>query len=366
MSDRTIDQIETPAAVVDVERMRANIARVARYVREHDIAWRPHAKTHKTPQLAAEQLRAGAVGITVATLREAEVMAEVADDILLAYPPIGEMKLRRLFDLPSKVRLTVALDSSEALHQLADAAVARGRQVGVLVEIDVGLHRVGVQTPADAAGLAAEAAALDGVEYRGILFYPGHIREHVYEQVGVMRQLSDTLEGFLQSLDAVGCSPEVVSGGSTPTLWSSHAIPGVTEVRPGTNIFNDRTTAVIGASGWDECAYSILATVVSTSVPGQAVIDAGAKALGKEELRGSGSGYAALLDDPTVIVRAVSEEHGTLDLSGTDWRPRVGDRVRVVPNHVCLSVHLQERLWGVRGDRIEEEWSVAARDRSPR
>jgi D-serine deaminase-like pyridoxal phosphate-dependent protein len=366
MSHETLDAIETPAAVVDVERMRANIARVARYAREHELAWRPHAKTHKTPQLAAEQLSAGAVGVTVATLREAEVMAEVADDILLAYPPIGRLKLARLLELPESVRLTVALDSSEALHGLADAAVAAGREIGVLVEIDAGLHRVGVQTPADAAGLAAEAATLAGVEYRGILFYPGHIREHVYRQEEAMRGLADTLESVLHALEAVSCSPGVVSGGSTPTLWSSHAIPGLTEIRPGTNIFNDRTTATIGASGWDECAYSILATVVSTSVPGQAVIDAGAKALAREELRGEGEGFGALLDDPSVVVRALSEEHGTLDLSRTEWRPRVGDRVRVVPNHVCLSVHLQERLWGVRGDRIEEEWTVAARDRSRR
>jgi D-serine deaminase-like pyridoxal phosphate-dependent protein len=366
MSISTLDQVETPAAIVDVERMRANIARVSRYAREHGLDWRPHAKTHKTPELAREQLQAGARGVTVATLREAEVMAAVADDILLAYPPIGETKLQRLLALPESVKVTVALDSSEALHGLAAAAASAGRRVCVLVEIDAGMHRVGVQTPADAAGLAAEAATLTGVDYNGILFYPGHVREQVNRQESPLRRLSETLEGFLDALEAVGCGAPVVSGGSTPTLWSSHAIPGLTEIRPGTNIFNDRTTAVIGASTWEECAYSVLATVISTSVPGQAVIDAGAKALAREELRGEGQGYGALLDDPEIVVRAVSEEHGILDLSGTDWRPRVGDRVRVVPNHVCLSVHLHERLWGVRGDEIEEEWVVAARDRSRR
>jgi D-serine deaminase-like pyridoxal phosphate-dependent protein len=360
-----LDAIETPAAVVDVERMRANISRAALYAREHGLAWRPHAKTHKTPDLAAEQLSAGALGVTVATLREAEEMATVADDILLAYPPVGASKLERLVELPERVRVTVGLDSSAALHGVADAAQAAGRRIGVLVEIDAGMRRVGVQTPADAAALAAEAAELEAIDYRGIMFYPGHVRGPVDEQLPELRRLSERLRTFLDALESVGLAPGVVSGGSTPTLWHSHEVAGLTEIRPGTNIFNDRTTAVIGACAWDECAYTVLATVISTAVPGQAVIDAGAKALAREELRGAGEGYGVLLHDPSIVVKAMSEEHGLLDLGGTDWRPRVGDRVRVIPNHVCLSVHLQERLYGVRGEEVVEEWLVAARDRGP-
>jgi D-serine deaminase-like pyridoxal phosphate-dependent protein len=162
-----------------------------------------------------------------------------------------------------------------------------------------------------------------------------------------------------------GLRPRVVSGGSTPTFWRSHEVAGITELRPGTNIFNDRTTAEIGACAWDECAYTVLATVVSTAVAGQAVVDAGSKALAKEELRATGGGYGALLEHPEVVVKAVSEEHGLLDLSATDWRPRVGDRVRIVPNHVCVSVNLQERLWGVRGDEVAAEWEIAGRGRAP-
>ncbi|CAN5845925.1 D-TA family PLP-dependent enzyme [soil metagenome] len=363
MTVKNLDHIETPAAIVDVDRMRANITRVSEYAQEHGLAWRPHAKTHKTPELALEQLRAGAVGVTVATLREAEVMSSVADDVLLAYPPIGQIKLNRLLEIDDSVRLTVALDSSEALHALGAAAATAGRKVGVLIEVDAGMRRVGVQTPADAVILAADAADLAGIEYRGVLFYPGHIREHVDDQEGSLERLSGSLQRFLHALDAIGCDPGIVSGGSTPTVWHSHLVEGISEIRPGTNIFNDRTTAVIGACDWSECAYSVLATVVSTAVPGQAVIDAGAKSLGREELRGTGEGYAALLNDPLITVRSMSEEHGILDLSGTDWKPRVGDQVRVVPNHVCLSVHLQERLWGVRDERVEDEWIVAARGR---
>jgi D-serine deaminase-like pyridoxal phosphate-dependent protein len=154
-----------------------------------------------------------------------------------------------------------------------------------------------------------------------------------------------------------------VSGGSTPTFPRSHEVAGTTELRPGTSIFNDRTTAEIGACGWEACAYSVLATVVSTAVPGQAVVDAGSKALAKEEIRADVAGYGALLDRPGVVVKSVSEEHGILDLSGTAWRPRVGDRVRIVPNHVCVSVNLQERLWGVRGEAVVERWPVEARGR---
>ncbi|HEU0054601.1 MAG TPA: alanine racemase, partial [Longimicrobium sp.] len=292
---------------------------------------------------------------------EAEAMAEVVDDLLLAYPVVGRSKLDRLMRLPEHVRLTVGLDSAEALRGLAEAARAAGRRVGVLVEFDAGMHRVGVQTPDDAVALARAAAETEGIEYRGAMFYPGHVRAPVDRQPAMLAELSATVRRFVDALAAAEHAPEIVSGGSTPTFWRSHEIDGVTEVRPGTNIFNDRTTAEIGACAWEECAYSVLATVVSTSVPGQAVVDAGSKALAREELRAEGGGYGALLDRPEIPVRAVSEEHGLLDLSATEWRPRVGDRVRVVPNHVCASVNLHERVWAVRGDEIVTAWEVAAR-----
>jgi D-serine deaminase-like pyridoxal phosphate-dependent protein len=365
MTDPTsLDQIETPAALVDVDRMRANLRRAAEYCRAHGLAWRPHVKTHKTPELAAEQLRAGAAGLTVATPREAQVMAAVADDLLLAYPPFGAPKLARLMALPERVRLTVGLDSPEAAAELGRAAREAGRSVGVLVEIDAGMGRVGVQTPEDAVALA-RAVAEAGLEYRGVMFYPGHVRGPVEGQGPALRAVSERLAGFLDALRGAGLPAGVVSGGSTPTFWRSHEIAGITEVRPGTSIFNDRTTALVGACAWDDCAYSVLATVVSTSVPGQAVVDAGSKALAKEEVRAEGGGYGALLDRPELVVKALSEEHGLLDLSGTGWRPRVGERVRIVPNHVCVSVNLAERLWGVRGGEVVEGWEVVGRGRTP-
>jgi D-serine deaminase-like pyridoxal phosphate-dependent protein len=360
---RTIHDLDTPVPLVDVDRMHANLRRVGEYCRAHGLAWRPHAKTHKSPALAAEQVRAGAVGVTVATPREAEVMAQTVDDLLLAYPPVGQAKLRRLMALPERVRLTVGLDSEDALRGLAQAAREAGRRVGVLVEVDAGMGRVGVQSAADAVALARAAADEAGVDYRGVMFYPGHVRDNVARQDAGIRAVTERIGRVLRALEEAGVAPEVVSGGSTPTFWRSHDIGGLTEVRPGTSIFNDRTTAEIGACGWDENAYSVLATVVSVSVPGQAVVDAGSKALAKEEIRADTVGYGALLDRPEIVVKSVSEEHGLLDLSRTDWRPRIGERVRIVPNHVCTSVNLHERLYGVRGDEVVEVWDVAARGR---
>jgi len=361
----TLDELETPTPVVDLGRMERNLDRMAAYAAAHTLALRPHIKTHKTAWLAAEQLRRGAIGVTCATPREAEVMSEVADDVLLAYPAVGSAKARRIAGLPSDVRLTVALDSARAADDLADAAREAGRRVGVLVECDMGMRRVGVQSADDAVALARHVAGRRELEYTGIAFYPGHIRERVDEQDDSLRALGERLGRTLDALRRATLDPAIVSGGSTPTALRTHEIAGVTEMRPGTYIYNDRTTAAIGACAMDECALTVLATVVSTSVPGQAVIDAGSKSLGREPMRGAeGEGFGIVQDREDVIVRAMSEEHGLLDLSRTDWRPAVGDRVRVIPNHVCIVVHLFDVVHGIRGDVVETSWQVAARGRA--
>src|SRR5690606_10947179 len=215
MTGRELTELETPTAVVDVDTMAANLARMADYARSHGLRLRPHIKTHKTPELAAEQLRHGADGVTVATLREAEVMAAVAEDILIAYPPVGRARIERLLALPPHLRLSVALDSHDALRALAAAAAAAGREIGVLVELDLGMGRCGVPTPEAAVALAKEAATLDGVAYRGVLFYPGHIREPVAEQGPALARLQADLDRFRTALARAGVEPEVVSGGST-------------------------------------------------------------------------------------------------------------------------------------------------------
>lgn len=362
--------LETPAALVDVDRMTANLRRVGAYCRKWEISYRPHVKTHKSPELARAQLAAGAVGVTVATPREAEVMARVCQDILVAYPPVGEARLRRLLGLPVETRLSVALDSSDALQGLARGASARSREITVLIEFDMGMGRVGVQRVSEALRLAREASDSPGARYGGILIYPGHIRTPKSEQLPAIQSLKNRLATLLDALSSAGLPPMVVSGGSTPTLFHSHLMPGVTEVRPGTWIFNDRTTALLNACHWTECAYTVLATVVSTSIPGQVVVDAGSKAVAKEEVRATfkdpsvAVGFGCVLDHPELRVKALSEEHGVIELADSGWTPRVGELVRIVPNHVCVSVNLQDRLWQVQGERVLGHWNVEARGHS--
>ena len=359
-------ELETPLPVVDLDRLDRNLDKAARYAREHRLGLRPHIKTHKSPRLAAEQLRRGAVGLTCATPYEAEVMSEVADDILLAYPPVGALRSRRIAALPEHVRLTVALDSATAADDLAAAARVADREIAVYVELDLGMHRVGLPVVDDAIALARRIGDAAPLTFGGIAFYPGHIREPMDSQDAKLEALRGSLRDALSRFERAGIAVAAVSGGSTPTMWRTHELPGVTEFRPGTYIFNDRTTAEIGTCDWDECALTVLATVVSTAVPGQAVIDTGSKALGREPMRGTGTsddGFGSLLEHPEVTVKGMSEEHGILDLSRSSWRPVVGERVRVIPNHVCIVVHLNDVVVGVRGSSVETSWPVAARGR---
>lgn len=349
---------------MELDRLAQNLDRMAAYAALHGLALRPHVKTHKSPRVAAEQMRLGALGLTCATPREAEVMSDVAGDVLVNYPVVGTPKLARLMSLPANVRLTVAVDSEPAIEQLAEAAREGGREVDVYVELDLGMHRVGVPNVDLAIALARQVLRHPRLRYAGITFYPGHIRQHVDEQQTHLKRLATDISAAIHMMDKAGVRPSVVSGGSTPAAWRMHEVAGVTEVRPGTYVYNDRGTAALGACAWEDCAFTVLATVVSTAVPDQAVVDAGSKALGREPMRGvEGEGFGALIDRPDVTVQRMSEEHGILDLKDTDWRPEVGEQVRIVPNHVCVVVHLNDTMYGVRGDVVEVTWPVAARGR---
>ncbi len=358
-----LETLETPVPIVDLDRLTHNLDRMAAYATLHGLRLRPHVKTHKSPRIATEQLQRGAVGLTCATARELEVMSSVCDDLLLAFPPVGAARLERLMRLTADAQLTVAVDSVESLPALAMAAKLARRDLDVYVEVDMGMRRVGVNPESEAVGLARSVQSLAPLRFAGIMFYPGHVREPVGEQGSAIARLSANVSSLIERLVDVGLPPDVVSGGSTPLAWRIHEVAGMTEVRPGTYVYNDRTTAGINACDWDDCALTVLATVVSTAVPGQAVVDAGTKALGREPLRAAGDGFAALMDRPEVTVQRMSEEHGVLDLSQTDWRPRVGDRVRLVPNHVCIVVHQFDEVVGVRGDYAETVWDVEARGR---
>lgn len=361
-----LSDLETPVPVVDLDRLGRNLDRAAEYATRHGLALRPHIKTHKSPRIAREQLSRGAVGLTCATPFEAEVMSDVCQDLLIAFPPVGLARAHRIAALPENVGVTVALDSLASVGLIAEAARAADRSIGVYVELDFGMHRVGVPVVDDAIAIARAVCARPPLEFKGIAFYPGHVRERVGDaQSAKLDALATSVNDVISAFDRAGLRPNVVSGGSTPTLWNTHEIAGVTEFRPGTYVYNDRSTAEIGACAWEDCAFTVLATVVSTAVPNQAVIDAGSKALGREPMRGADAagGFGELLDRPEVAVASMSEEHGILDLSKTTWRPQVGERVRVVPNHVCVVVHLNDVIAGARADVVETTWPVAARGR---
>ena len=356
-------ELETPVPLVDLDRLDRNIDRMAKYAASHQLGLRPHIKTHKALRVASEQIEHGAVGLTCATPREAEVMGRVSRDLLVAHPPVG-LKADRLARLPADVNLMVALDSIESVETLAKAARAANRPVRVLVELDLGMHRVGVPAVEQAIALAKLVKERPPLVYAGINFYPGHIRVPPGEQDRLLETLNGLLQDALRKLEAAGHTPGIVSGGSTPTAYRTHDLQGLTEFRPGTYVYQDRSSVSLGACERDDCAFTVLATVVSTAVPGQAVVDSGSKALGREprDLDANG-GFGELLDRPEVTVKGMSEEHGILDLSRTSWKPSVGEQVRIIPNHVCIVTHLNDTIIGIRGGQIVERYSVDARGR---
>jgi D-serine deaminase-like pyridoxal phosphate-dependent protein len=354
-------EIETPALLVNLDVMERNLRRAADYAAAHGLRLRPHTKTHKTPDLGRLQLSLGAAGLTVAKVGEAEVMVEAEpSDLLVAYPVIGTGKLQRLAEVARRGKVTVALDSLFAARQLSEAAVGGGVSFGVLAEVDVGLGRVGVTPGQELSDLARGLATLAGLEFDGIAFYPGHIKRTDESR---LRTLGELVQSMVEGLRREGLEPRIVSGGSTPTLFQSHRIGGMNEIRPGTYIFNDRNTAASGACGLEDCAAFILATVVSTARPGQLIIDGGSKTFSSDRLAGAGeeAGFGHIVEEPSAVFSKMNEEHGFIDTRNCTRSFQIGEQVRVIPNHICTAVNLHETLYGIRGEVVEQAWPVAGR-----
>ncbi len=358
-----IRQLDTPALLVDLDIMERNLRRAAEYARAHDLRLRPHTKTHKIPELARLQLDLGAAGLTVAKVGEAEVMlAAEPPDLLVAYPIIGRSKLERLVAVAQRTRVTVMLDNLHAARQLSDAAREGHVEFGVLAEMDVGLGRTGVTPGDELVEFIRNLLRLPYLSYEGIGFYPGHIRSLDNDGLNQIEELDRLLAAVTERLRREGLPPRIVSGGSTPTLYQSHRIRGLTEIRPGTYIFNDRNTWLAGACKLEDCAASILVTVVSTSRPGQVIVDGGSKTFSSDRLTPSPElSFGYVLEAPGAVFTRMNEEHGYLDVRKAGVELAVGDRLRIVPNHICTAVNLHERVYGVRGDRVEAVWEVAGR-----
>jgi D-serine deaminase-like pyridoxal phosphate-dependent protein len=357
-----IYELDTPVVAVDLDIVERNLEAMGRYCRRHGIGLRPHAKTHKIPALAQKQLESGATGITVAKLGEAEVMLQAGiDDILIAYPIVGDPKIERLAALVERARITVSLDSIEAA-QTVSKAVGEGSRLGVLVEIDVGFRRCGVQSGEEALRLAGAVSRLPGLEFQGIMFYPGSyvVRERQEEELSRVNRL---LEAVMSSFEKAGVPVPVVSGGSTPTARFSHRFHGVSEIRPGTYIFNDRNTLLLGATSLDDCAASVIVTVVSAAVPGRAIVDGGSKTFSSDPCVKPGMGFGLVKEDPKAIVDVLNEEHGYLDVSRSGRSYKVGERLTIVPNHVCATMNLHDEVCLTRRGAVQETCRVAARGR---
>ncbi len=361
---RPVDQLPTPIAVVDLDRLEANIRRLAGYAQEHELALWPHAKTHKMPPVGRMQIAAGAAGLTVAKVGEAEVMTRRdLGPLLLHYPVYGADAWRRLADVAAATRLTVAVDSYTAAEPMAAALAGVGARAEVLVEIDVGLHRTGVESAAEACALAQRLDGLDGLEPAGVSCFPGHVRGPSAEIERKLVDVEAILAEAVERFDRAGLRRDRVSGGCTPAMTMTHLTPSVNELRAGTYVFLDRTeVAFDGPLTLDDCALRIHTTVVSTAVPGKAVVDAGSKMLSDAAYAGpGGEGRGAVIDHPDVTIPVTNEEHGICDVSRSTTSWHVGDRVEIVPNHVCTCVNLQDVVCAARAGVVEHVWTVEAR-----
>ncbi len=358
-----VSDLDTPALLIDLDIMERNVRRAADYARAHDLRLRPHTKTHKIPRLGRLQIESGAVGLTVAKVGEAEVMLGAdPPDLLVAYPVIGHRKLERLIAVARRTQVTVALDNLIAARQLSDAAREGQVTIGVLAEADVGLGRVGVQPGEELVQLIRGLLRLPRLSYEGVAFYPGHIKDLDNEGRQAIDELAATVRTMLHQLRREGLEPRIVSGGSTPTLFHSHCIPGVNEIRPGTYIFNDKNTVLSGACTCADCAASILATVVSTARSGQVIIDGGSKTFSSDRLTPvSEVSFGHVIEAPEAVFTKMNEEHGYVDVRKAECEFSVGDRIRIIPNHICAAMNLHETVYGIRGDRVEAVWKVEGR-----
>jgi len=338
--------LATPCLVIDGAAVRANIGRMAAYCQQHRLKLRPHTKTHKSRFVAGLQTAAGAAGLTVAKVGEAEVMAEVCDDVLIAYPLVDHARVQRAAQLAATRTVRVGIDSVEAARALSDAATEKAIEFGVLIDVDLGFGRTGVQTAEDARRLAREVLRVPGLRLDGVMFYPGHITGPSAEQKPSIERLVERLAEVLDLWQRDGLEATIVSGGSTPTAFQSHLNPLLTEIRSGTYVFNGANELYAGYATIDNCAARIICTVVSTSVPGKAVLDGGSKIFTSDRCASKpDSGHGYVVDYPAARVVRLSEEHGEIDTSASDQRPKIGDRVSVIPNHICPCVNLVDRFW---------------------
>ena len=364
----SIHDVPTPALVIDLAVAERNISRMAAYARQHRLELRPHTKTHKSLAMARRQLDAGALGLTVAKASEAQVMIRACDDLLVAYPIVDPLRAAMIAELAAvKTRMVrVSTDSILAINMLASAAQTAGSIIGILVDLDVGFHRTGVPTPQAALELAQAVDRATGVRLDGLFCYPGHVAGLAAGQAPALASLQEVLRQTLDLWNHHGLQAPIVSGGSTPSALQSHQVPALTEIRPGTYIYNDRNSLSLGCCTPEDCGATMVCTVISNAVAGQVVIDAGSKSLSSDRLAGGNdrSGFGLIIGYPQARIVRLTEEHGEVDVSQCDHPPVLAQRLSVIPNHVCPCVNLQDTAWLLGPDSAVEPLPVDARGRT--
>ena len=347
-----LQTVNTPAVLVDLDITRRNIDRFQAYADAHGMKVRPHIKTHKLPAIAEMQLRAGAIGVTCQKVSEAEAMVAGSPqirDVLITYNILGAEKLDHLAGLARKVTLSVVADNETVIDGLSSKFASQPTPLSVLVECNIGADRCGVPTPEAAAALAQRISAAPGLVFGGLMTYPP-------------ADGAAAVESFMTRakalIEAAGIAVPVITSGGTPSMMTAAEAPVATEYRPGTYVYNDRSLVSRGVCSWDDCALTVLATVVSVPSENRAIIDAGSKALTSDLLGLCGYGHVLGRDD--IAIDQLSEEHGRLVSQGP-INLKVGDRLRVVPNHACVVTNLVDAINILEKGEISAVWPVAAR-----
>jgi D-serine deaminase-like pyridoxal phosphate-dependent protein len=355
--------IDTPALVIDCDAMEHNLRTMAEFFRDKPAKLRPHAKTHKSPVIAHKQIALGAVGITCAKLGEAEVMAEAGiKDILVANQVIGPTKIARLIGLLHHTRVTVAVDDPENMRELARAASEQGVELDVLVEVNTGMNRCGVEPGEGAVQLARVASDLPGLRFRGIQAYEGHLVniQNDDERAGRVAEAMAPIIATRRAIERSGIPVGIVSGGGTGTFAHTGTVEGFDEVQAGSYVFLDSTYAGVGGIGERFTpALTVLATVISRPTPERVVLDTGRKTVGVDHGTPLLKGYPE-----GVQFKGFSEEHTTLIVEGPARELRRGDTVEIIPGHVCTTVNLHDCYYATRKGIVEAVWPVAGRGRS--
>ena len=360
--------LDTPALIVDIDILRFNIDDMAAFAAANGIRLRPHAKTHKMPQIGKMQLEAGAIGLTVAKLGEAEVFVDAGcRDILVAYPLVGASKHRRLVELCERAQITTVVDHVDIAEALSQSMSANGIQLPVMVEVDTGLRRCGVLPGAPARELALRIARMPGLRFVGLLTHEGHA-----QLAGGPDQVRATglaagemMVETAELIRAAGLETPIISVGSTVAAKLTATVAGVTETRPGTYVFYDRSEVLHQIVTPDRCAARVLATVATRPTAERIILDSGAKALTSDRTGVSPpvAGHGYVVGHPDWQINSLSEEHGSTSVPADD-PARIGDRVEIIPNHICPVINLFDTIHVTQGDRVIDQWAVAARGKT--